>query len=136
MQCLRCLASGFTFKPMKPNVTQEQGKSLGAGLRTARELRKLSLRQVEEGTGVSNAYLSQLENDKIKKPSPHFLHKLAALYDIEYEVLMEAAGYFTKRENAGARTLAGAALRSLGKLTSEEEEQLADYLAYLRSKQK
>jgi transcriptional regulator with XRE-family HTH domain len=124
------------LKPMKPNVTQEQGKSLGAGLRTARELRKLSLRQVEEGTGVSNAYLSQLENDKIKKPSPHFLHKLAALYDIEYEVLMEAAGYFTKRENAGARTLAGAALRSLGKLTSEEEEQLADYLAYLRSKQK
>ena len=121
---------------MKPNVTQERGKSLGAGLRTARELRKLSLRQVEEATGVSNAYLSQLENDKIKKPSPHFLHKLAALYDIEYEVLMEAAGYVKKREGAGAKTLAGAALRSLGKLSSEEEEQLADYLAYLRSKQK
>lgn len=121
---------------MKPNVTAEPGKSLGAGLRTARELRKLSLRQVEEATGVSNAYLSQLENDKIKKPSPHFLHKLAALYDIGYEVLMEAAGYVKKREGAGTKTLAGAALRSLGKLTPEEEEQLADYLAYLRSKQK
>ncbi len=121
---------------MKTNLTQEQGKSLGAGLRTARELRKLSLREVEEATGVSNAYLSQLENDKIKKPSPHFLHKLAAVYDIEYEVLMEAAGYVKKREIEGARTLAGSALRSLGKLTSDEEEQLADYLAYLRSKRK
>lgn len=121
---------------MKTNLTQEHGKSLGAGLRTARELRKLSLREVEEATGVSNAYLSQLENDKIKKPSPHFLHKLAALYDIEYELLMEAAGYVKMKVNEGARTLAGAALRSLGKLTPEEEEELANYLAYLRSKRK
>src|SRR6266487_3682489 len=110
--------------------------SFGEGLKAARELRKLSLREVEEAAGVSNAYLSQLENDKIKKPSPHFLHKLAGLYDIEYEVLMEAAGYVKKKMNEGARTLAGAALRSLGKLTAEEEEQLADYLAYLRSKRK
>ena len=121
---------------MKSNLPQDQGKSLGAGLRTARGLRKLSLREVEEATGVSNAYLSQLENDKIKKPSPHFLHKLAAIYDIGYEVLMEAAGYIKKKENEDARTLAGSALRSLGKLSSEEEEQLADYLAYLRSKRK
>ena len=121
---------------MNTNLKQGEGKSLGAGLRTARELRKLSLREVEEAAGVSNAYLSQLENDKIKKPSPHFLHKLAALYDIEYEVLMEAAGYVKRREGEGARTLAGAALRSLGKLTAEEEEQMADYLAYLRSKRR
>jgi len=121
---------------MKTNSTGEHGKSLGAGLRTARELRKLSLREVEEATGVSNAYLSQLENDKIKKPSPHFLHKLAALYDVDYEVLMEAAGYVRRRQTGTSRTLAGAALRSLGKLTAEEEEQVADYLAYLRSKRK
>lgn len=85
---------------------------------------------------MSNAYLSQLENDKIKKPSPHFLHKLAALYDIGYDVLMEAAGYVRRKENGEARTLAGSALRSLGKLTNEEEEELANYLAYLRSKRK
>jgi HTH-type transcriptional regulator, competence development regulator len=121
---------------MKTNLTQEGGKSLGAGLRTARELRNLSLREVEEATGISNAYLSQLENDKIKKPSPHFLHRLAALYEIEYQVLMEAAGYIKKNDGERPRTLAGAALRSLGKLTPEEEEQVADYVAYLRSKRK
>src|SRR5437660_5150872 len=112
---------------MKTNLTQEQGKSLGAGLRTARELRKLSLREVEEATGISNAYLSQLENNKIKKPSPHFLHKLAAIYDIGYELLMEQAGYILRKKAEGPKTLAGAALFSQDALSSEEEEKLAEY---------
>ena len=77
---------------MSKEQTRKPG-SLGEGLRFARDMKKLSLREVEEATGISNAYLSQLENDKIQKPSPHFLHKLAALYDLDYEHLMEAAGY-------------------------------------------
>lgn len=102
----------------------------------ARELRKLSLREVEDATGISNAYLSQLENDKVKKPSPHFLHKLAALYDIAYEMLMESAGYIKRKAADGPKTLQGAALFAEKKLTSEEEVELANYLAYLRSKKK
>jgi transcriptional regulator with XRE-family HTH domain len=113
-------------------------QSLGQGLKTARELRKLSLRDVEKATGISNPYLSQLENDKINKPSPFYLHKLATLYGIEYELLMEAAGYFQKKKpTAGApKTLAGAALFSVEKLTPDEEEQLAKYLQFLRSQTK
>ena len=121
---------------MKTEATEKKPKSLGEGLKVAREMRNLSLREVEEATGISNAYLSQLENDKIKKPSPHFLHKLAALYDIAYELLMECAGYVKRKSPDGAKTLAGAALFSQEKLTSEEEEALADYLAFLRSKRK
>jgi len=94
------------------------------------------LREVEDATGISNAYLSQLENNKIKKPSPHFLHKLAALYDIGYEVLMESVGYVQRKNVEGPKTLAGAALFSQSKLTPEEEEQLAEYLVFLRRKQK
>jgi len=110
-------------------------QSLGQGLKLARELRKLSLRQVEQATGISNPYICQLENDKISKPSPFFLHKLASLYEIEYEILMEAAGYVEKKDKSqGPKTLAGAALFSLEKLTADEEQQLADYLNYLRSK--
>ncbi|WP_367119167.1 helix-turn-helix domain-containing protein, partial [uncultured Mucilaginibacter sp.] len=41
-------------------------KTLGGLLKEARELRRLSLREVETQSGISNAYLSQLENDKIK----------------------------------------------------------------------
>jgi transcriptional regulator with XRE-family HTH domain len=111
---------------------------LGKGLRLARELRKLSLRDVEKATGISNPYLSQLENDQIRKPSPFFLHKLGTLYGIDYEFLMEAAGYVErKKRTAGSpQTLAGAALFSTKKLTPEEEQQLAQYLQFLRSQSK
>lgn len=108
--------------------------SFGDGLKTARELHKLSLREVETATGISNAYLSQLENNKIKKPSPHFLHKLAALYGIGYEFLMEQAGYVKRNQPGGAKTLAGAALFSQEELSKDEEEKLAEYLVFLRRK--
>jgi HTH-type transcriptional regulator, competence development regulator len=122
---------------MNSESTNDKPTSMGEGLRVARELRKLSLREVEDASGISNAYLSQLENDRVKKPSPHFLHKLAALYDISYELLMESAGYIKRKADAdGPKTLQGAALFAQEKLTSEEEVALADYLAFLRSKKK
>lgn len=127
-------ADRYAKRTMKP--TGSEKKSLGEGLKVAREMRNLSLRNVEEATGISNAYLSQLEHNKIKKPSPHFLHKLAALYDIQYEFLMELAGYVRRKEPEGAKTLAGAALFSQEKLTAEEEEKLAEYLVFLRRNQK
>ncbi len=46
----------------------------------ARKKAKLTLRQVEELTGISNAYLSQLENGKIKKPSYDVIQKLNDVY--------------------------------------------------------
>lgn len=46
----------------------------------ARKKSKLTLRQVEEITGISNAYLSQLENGKIKKPSYDVVQKLNDVY--------------------------------------------------------
>lgn len=42
---------------------------------------KLTLRQVEEATGISNAYLSQLENGKIANPSYNTVRTLLRLYN-------------------------------------------------------
>ncbi|RZJ56014.1 MAG: helix-turn-helix domain-containing protein [Flavobacterium sp.] len=67
-------------------------KSLGGTLKQARELAPFTLRQVEDATGISNAYLSQLENDKIKKPSANVLYKLSSLYKIELNTLLAASG--------------------------------------------
>jgi transcriptional regulator with XRE-family HTH domain len=110
-------------------------KTLGQQLRIARDLRKLSLREVEVGTGISNAYLSQLENDKIKKPSPQFLGKLAALYNLDFQMLMEAAGYIDPKSASpgGPKSLAGATLWGQEDLTALEEEKLVDYLRFIRS---
>ena len=45
-----------------------------------RKLQDKTLRQVEEATGVSNAYLSQLETGKIRNPSFTVVDKLLSFY--------------------------------------------------------
>lgn len=45
-----------------------------------RHKRKLTLRYVEEKTGISNAYMSLLENGKIKNPSFSVIEKLSTFY--------------------------------------------------------
>lgn len=107
-------------------------KSLGKTLKDARELMSLTLRQVEEAIDISNAYLSQLENDKIKKPSANVLYKLANLYRIELDTLLAAAGIIQEAKDASSKLLNNAAM-SAEKLTSIEEEKLLEYLKFLRS---
>ena len=108
---------------------------LGALLANLRTAKGLSLREVEEATAkaVSNAYLSQLENGKIRKPSPHVLHTLAEVYAIPYEALMEKAGYLLPSESGSARRKR-LAVFAIDDLTAEEEEELLRYLAFLRSR--
>jgi transcriptional regulator with XRE-family HTH domain len=108
---------------------------LGALLADLRTAKGLSLREVEEATdkAVSNAYLSQLENGKIKKPSPNVLHSLAEVYVVPYEALMEKAGYLLTSEDRGGQRKRLAAF-AIDDLTAEEEEELLKYLAFLRSR--
>jgi len=108
---------------------------LGGLLGDLRVAKGLSLRQVEEATGkaVSNAYLSQLENGRIKKPSPNVLHSLAEVYAVPYEVLMEKAGYLLPASGGVGRRRRLAAF-AIDDLTAEEEEELLKYLAFLRSR--
>ncbi|MFB3779525.1 MAG: helix-turn-helix domain-containing protein [Bryobacteraceae bacterium] len=107
---------------------------LSGFLRDARERRNLSLRSVEEATGVSNAYLSQLEHGRIRQPSPLILHKLSELYGASYAEVMRLAGYpmpsHTEREGAPH------ALARLGDVTPEEERALAEYLEFLRARRR
>jgi transcriptional regulator with XRE-family HTH domain len=112
--------------------------SFGAHLARLRNAAGLSLRQVEEATEgeVSNAYLSQLENNKIAKPSPNILHALALVYKSSYEDLMKRAGYITSDTDAAGRRQARAATFAIQGLTPDEEKSLIDYLAFIRKQQK
>ena len=107
---------------------------LGALLADLHTAKGLSLREVEEATGqaVSNAYLSQLENGRIQKPSPNVLHSLAGVYAVPYEALMEKAGYLLRSEEGRQRSRLAAF--AIDDLTAEEEEELLKYLAFLRSR--
>jgi HTH-type transcriptional regulator, competence development regulator len=112
--------------------------SLGEHLRRLREAAGLTLRQVEEATNkqVSNAYLSQLENDKISKPSPNILLALSQVYSTSYEDLMERAGYFPSKLRPAAGRQARAATFAIQNLTPEEEKILIDYLAFIRKQRR
>jgi len=116
-----------------PRSFVAQSRELGAVLADLRLAKGFSLREVEAATGkaVSNAYLSQLENGKIKKPSPNVLHHLAAIYAVPYEALMEKAGYLLPAETGGGRRKRLTAF-AIDDLTAEEEEELLKYLAFLR----
>lgn len=115
-------------------------QTLGDYLASLRGMKKMTLRGVEEATDkeVSNAYLSQLENGKITKPSPSVLHALAGVYGQPYEKLMEKAGYLpsvsaTSALRSGTRH-GRAATFANENLTDEEEEKLIEYLSFLRSR--
>jgi len=104
-------------------------------LKQRRTKLQLTLRQVEAATGIQNAYLSQLENGKITKPSPAVLHKLADPYQLPYEMLLEMAGHpvpFRKTDSSVSNRLPD----ELSTLTNEEEDKLLEYLRFLRSQEK
>jgi len=121
--------------------------SLGKYLASIRVDRGLTLRQVEDATNkeVSNAYLSQIENDKIRQPSPNILNALAELYGLDYVDLMERAGYL---KPTGMRSAQASGLRSTGarhgrvptfadhNLTEAEEAALLEYLQFIRTRKR
>jgi len=114
-------------------------KSFGLYLRTLREGKKMSLRGVEGATKkeISNAYLSQLENGKIAKPSPHVLYTLAEVYGADYSKLMKRVGYISPSAEKNKDKKHGkAAAFSIENLTHEEESELLKYLSFFRNQRK
>lgn len=111
-------------------------KSLGSTLKGARELISFTLRQVEEATGISNAYLSQLENDKIKKPSANVLYKLASTYKIELNTLLSAAGIIEKSDKSDKPKENNEWMNRLAfyadNLSNEEKEKVLEYIRFMK----
>ena len=116
--------------PHQPqDSTPPRSGDLGQYLRDARMALGLSLRDVEEATGheVSNAYLSQLENGKVKRPSPHVLYALSLALSAPYDELMRRAGYIVPQHGQ-----VDVATFSINNLSADEEVALREHLAYLR----
>lgn len=123
----------------KDVTTKSVTSNLGPYLRKARDDKGISLRQVEADTDgeVSNAYLSQLEGNKIAKPSPNILYALSKALDVEYDELMRRAGYLS--EAAASKKPKGNVEKdrqyAIENLTAAEENELLRYLKYYRSTQ-
>lgn len=86
-----------------------QGEGLGQYLKQLREGKGFSLRQVAQEAGLSSGYLSQVEGVKRGKrksgeffaPHPQILKKLAAVYHVPADELLERAGYLEDQDYWG-----------------------------------
>ena len=112
-----------------------QASSFGGVLRQAREVREMSAVAAARSAGISTAYLSKLENDAVKKPSPHVLLQLGEALAVPYAELMRLSGYHVPGED-DQDGVAGVAAALFADLTEDEREELLEYLAWYRTRQR
>ncbi|MGI2336208.1 MAG: helix-turn-helix domain-containing protein [Dehalogenimonas sp.] len=86
--------------------------NFGQFLKSLRNRRHMSLRDVEKECGVSNAYIAQLEKGDRPPPRPDILKKLARAYNVTIRELLLEAGYMDEPEvNATAEERIDAAFQ-------------------------
>ncbi len=72
--------------------------NFGQFMKSLRERQRMSLRDVEKESGVSNAYIAQIERGDRPAPSPEILRKLAGAYKVTVRELLMRAGYLDEPE--------------------------------------
>ena len=76
--------------------------ALGKKIRELREELGMSQAQLSGHGGLSQGYLSQLENDEVQNPSAAVIFRLAQALHVDPRVLMQAAGYHSLANGAEA----------------------------------
>ena len=107
----------------------------GNVIRQAREVRGLSAVDASRAASISAAYLSKLENDAVKRPSPQVLHQLSVALAVPYAELMRLNGYRVPGESdVTAAYAVKAAL--FADLTDNERDELFEYLTWYRARRR
>ena len=114
---------------------QEPGTELGQTIRDAREARGLSLRALQEVTGVPNAHLSQLETGKIEQPSMALLYAISQALDLDFAALARLAGHL-EPALSNRQGVSGVAFRGSDNLTPEEADEVLRFIELLKKRQK
>lgn len=106
---------------------------LGRLLRSARNHRRLTLREVEEATGIPNPHLSQIERGVIRRPDQEIVWKLSRLYHLDFHLIWQWMG---RKDDGDAPRSAyfAAALSVLNNLSEEDLERATGYLERLDSR--
>lgn len=110
------------------------GDTFGEFLKQLRLERGYSLREAKEQTGISEAYLWQLENGKREIPRPETVRRLAKGYGVPEETFLNYAGYLTKPADAKTKdeTAKTHLFRDYEKLSPDGKRMLGVFLAGLR----
>lgn len=98
-------------------------KYLGDMLSFLRFEKGLSQRQVALYADISNTELHRIEKGERQKPSPKILKKLSEILDIQYESLLQYAGYLDLQDDVSSNVKLNYNL-----LSDEEKDYILDYL--------
>ncbi|MDB5473140.1 MAG: helix-turn-helix transcriptional regulator [Devosia sp.] len=108
---------------------------LGAKLRTLRQERGISLKQMAAALNVSSAYLSALEHGRRGKPTGFLLHRIIAFFNViwdEAEELQRLAEISDPRITIDTGGLAPEATELTNRLAADIGKLDADDLRFLR----
>ena len=67
--------------------------NIGKFIKEKREKKGLSQRKLAELANVSNTEISRIESGERKRPAPYILRRIAPYLGVNYEELLEIAGY-------------------------------------------
>ncbi len=123
-----------------------KAEEFGKYIRELRKQRNLTIRQLELYSGVSNSYLSQLENGKRGIPSAEILKKLSGPLNITQNELMIAAGYidedeekdldYYKKKISKEFPDIDLMFKDLNSLTAEDLREVYEYIKFKMSQKK
>ncbi|MFC4738125.1 helix-turn-helix domain-containing protein [Bacillus daqingensis] len=108
---------------------------IGARVRQHRTARGFTMSELAERAGVAKSYLSAIERDIQTNPSIQFLEKIAAVLDIDMNVLLKDPADSTAEETAALddewQSLIAEAMHS-----GVSKEEFRDFLEYNKWKMK
>ena len=116
-----------------------KSQTFGEELRNQRLIRRLSLRQAEDaikkftgGVKISNAYISQLENDVVTNPTVKILSILSQFYKVDFNYLVELINpeISTNSKRQSRSTFA----ITMNEVSRQEQRELIQYLGFMRSR--
>lgn len=81
-------------------MTMDEANEFGTYLKTKREIRGFSVNQLALKSGVSAAQISRIENGVRGNPKPDTIQKLATALKVDYQEMMEKAGYLIENNQS------------------------------------
>lgn len=108
-------------------------KDLGQFITEQRTAKNLSVRKLADLAHVSHTEIHRLETGERKHPSPFTLRSIANALGIDFDEIMQIAGYTDDTLTASAPAVF---LPGIEELDEKELEEVRDFIAFLRSKKK
>src|SRR5690242_11002580 len=108
--------------------------TLAEALNRLRQRAGLSVRQLEDASGVARSVISRVENGEYREPTPATLTRLAVALNVDASELLTAAGY-TATEAEALPSIRPYLRTKYGHLTAGAQRELAVFLERLETEQ-